>query len=397
MSNYTNNGVQVKVPRHASLAAFTKSAAPLSVGTQWKGSNFHEFEYVSSGERHIQVSGREFLGQIAVGESIVAAGVDLPLGSRLAIFPINPEALGGRLELYTHMYRQHKAISLRVLYEPIVPATTEGAIFMYFRNDVGTTTLPTGRQELMHAATLPEFVSTPVWECAELHISPSNTNIRYANEASGARFSTQGFVQVETASILAEKVYGNVYIEYTMHFFAPSLDYEISDVESIFCVFSAGNTCVVTDGEAINIAVDAITTTTPYISFRLGSPTGPVYVPSTEEMIYVTISGVSTTLNTLNNIPWNTTSDETLRTFGAGQGLWFRFNFDPDVPALKLMATVYESLEAATGAIFRAEDGNVVNDEDFLSAGQLRWRATGTSFDGDAVDGYGRTWRLGGT
>jgi hypothetical protein len=228
-----------------SLASFRKA-------TQWQGltekshlagSTIHELEMVRKGKRAVRIYGREFLGQVDVSGT---NGLPAPqeeytrLGAQMGMYPVLPSAISGRLRLLAMEFEQHKALRARIYYQPIVPATTPGAIALAFVQDVGEEFLEVGRDELSFLSTHPSFCQTNVWESCHIDVDPSNMLRKYWNEESSSfRQSAQGTVVVASASdlrgdavgtVYQPKVYGNLFVEYEFEFFEAQLNNTIENV-----------------------------------------------------------------------------------------------------------------------------------------------------------------------
>jgi hypothetical protein len=230
----------LKTTKHFSRAGYRKAVSGMETKHEGiatssvVGSSVHEYESIEHGDRHLSIAGREWLGPVGL-DFASASTIALQIGDRVpgGMLPISPAFLGGRLQLSAGQFEQHKVRKLKVYYEPVVPATTEGAIAIYFRNDVGNPTVYVGSSELGHAATHDAFIQTTVWNSASIDIEPSNALLKYFDtDSSEERLQVQGLVQVIAASELtfdptgvsAEGTYGHLYLDYDVDFFTPSLD-----------------------------------------------------------------------------------------------------------------------------------------------------------------------------
>jgi hypothetical protein len=350
------------------MKAFNKAqqGMPINVSPSGGPSSYDEVEYMRNGQRAIRVKGREFLGEVRVG---LLAGVK-GLGERLphGMYPVNPRAFGGRLELFASEFEEHDVEKLCVVYEPVVPTTTPGAIAIYFRNDVGTTTLETGRNELAHAATHSSFVQTPVWDEATVDIDPENVITRYFDEEIGDfRFEAQGLIQVLTASTFTgspdQGPLGNLYLCYDMHFFGSELDYEVEEVQEFSLVVDPSNTVFNTQGNNVLFGLSG-QTGIPNVTI---SGTSLVPADLVNYLVYGTVAFGAPT------VPWNQPdfdfevgADSEVRQFTDGQGLWMRV-VDEKAAGGGLYMSIYADLASANEA--STDDADRTNGQLYWSSG----------------------------
>lgn len=232
----------VVATRHADASKYASAASrfksqnsklgqSLNESQAYHGASFDEKEFMHGKDRHLVLTGRELLFDLSTTYPAVTTDLVVPAGGRLGVTPISPQWLGGRLQLMSEQFQQHKCKFLRLLFEPDVAATRPGSIMMYFNNDVGVEILVVGSDETAHAATHSSFVETPVWQPAVLDIKPEDAISRFVDQASGdVRFETQGLVVVEaghTLTIEAGVSLGNIYVEYEVEFFGEVLDYVV--------------------------------------------------------------------------------------------------------------------------------------------------------------------------
>jgi len=258
--------------------------APIANGSEWKGEAFHEHEHMKNGVRHVRVGGREFLSVIHTDNFDTVCAI----GSRLSVIPITPDALGGRLAVFSDQFEQHRLVKARVVFVPSVPTTTAGALVIYFRNDVGTSDIDIGRDELVHAATHPSFAQASVWEELSVDIQPSDANLRYFNDESGDfRSQTQGMLIIEAADSLAvSTTFGNLYFEYDFEFYAPELTYDVVDTPETYMNFNQSTSGTRQAGEPLWFLTPA---TAGYPSFEFGHATPVAPTDADVDYIYVII------------------------------------------------------------------------------------------------------------
>jgi hypothetical protein len=388
--NYKHEGMLVVVStRHATLAGYKKAVGNFASGpavTEAKGyssARFEEHEFMEGSTRHVRLTGRELLGTLIQHPSAAAPFIEAyPEGGRLGIFPIMPAAIGGRLELMSKQFEQHKCLRMRVVYEPVVPTTTKGGIIIYFTNDVGTPCFALGEFELSHAATHANFIMTPIWQAASLDIRPQDVLLRYMDATSGDfRLQSQGFITVETAapvaldSIILPEL-GNVFIEYEYDFFSEVLSYDVQYKSSGMMTFDVS---VTTNALAPNYLVEWTDgpAQAAYPTWSvIGLPTGVGSNLELSDWVFVgRVVGftLASVINTSLAMEWETENDNSGHLFSSGQAFFLRFTEGATAPFVgATLCTVFSDFASVGLAI--PDGGSGANPE---VAGALRWSVGG--------------------
>jgi hypothetical protein len=386
--------------RHPSSKGYFKSLQELkssSVGinesTQYHGARFDEHEFMQGADRHVRLAGRELLGILEV--TVAGTEVYSP-GGRLGLFPISPDFIGGRLGRMAQEFEQHRAHHLRVLYEPVVPTTTSGAVVLYFNNDVGVPVLEVGENELAHAATHKAFIQTPVWQAASLDIDPGDALNRYFDEeSSDFRFEVQGTVTVEAASLITLDVaeadgpskLGNVYLEYDFEFFAEVLDYSVPmRVFSSMTVLSNVTVGNRTTGQPIFWLVGAATAAGyPTINSIGVYPSGVTSdIELTDYLFVGRIVNLSSAAGGWRlEMPFQTGDDNTERSFTEGECFFLRFHA---TSTSTVRAAVYGDLASAGSADPASSSGVPIAYGD---SGQLAYVTNAVALATDTMDVHG--------
>ena len=346
------NGSTFTARRHTSLKSFNRATAPIATGSDWSGEAFHEHEYMRDGERHIRVAGREFLTSVNTFDRVTYA----LLGERLAVIPVAPEALGGRLAVFADQFEQHKLIKARVIYEPVVPTTSVGAIVMYFRNDVGTTDIDLGRDELVHAATHPSFIQTSVWDAASIEVSPSDANLKFFNDESGDfRSQAQGEIIIETGDpIAANQTYGNLYFEYDFEFYSPELTYDVVDTPETLLHINQATGGSESGGDPFIVVSPSGGAALP--NFAMGPVGSPVAVtPADMDYIYVLI--VDEVVDGQEFPAFTTPGSSATFEFTAGMAFYARITRDDSGGTVDYALALFSSLaDASNGGSYKSAD-----------------------------------------
>jgi hypothetical protein len=340
--------------RHTSLASYKKAVGAfrrslkdmaekrnmtlvqgINESTPYMGARFEEYEFMQDGQRHMKLVGRELLGSIQAFATIAEI---YGVGARLLVCPLAPDFVGGRLGRAAQEFEQHKALALRVWYEPVVPTTTSGALGMYFFNDVGVEAIEVGLNELAHAATHKSFVQTPVWQSICMDIQPEDAINRYFDEeSSDFRFEVQGILSVESASNITLDPtgatgpinLGNIYLEYEFDFFSEVLDYSVPMKNftrmSVLTDVTVGARVV---GANVSFRIAATTAAgTPAITNISQFPQG---VAANADLIgYIFVGRAMVTPGCwgdgTNQMNYTTTDDPTARRWWGGQAVFLRF------------------------------------------------------------------------
>jgi hypothetical protein len=257
---------------------------------------------------------------------------------------------------------------MTVHYCPTVPATQAGAIYIYFRNDVGCRTTVIGRAELLHAATVVPFAETQVWTEQRLSIRPHDILLEYFDESvNDFRMNTQGFIQVGAASDLdASTTYGNLFLEYEFEFVGASLDYEISDVNTSLVTFLSSTYSSHANGAPI-----------VFTETETGFPGGTILgyrgtnLLTYGDIFYGVVTSVSTAFGALQLFVAGDEANGSIN-IAVGQGLWFAVYAAPSGGAdLVRRMVVFSNLAALT-----AERSGAVDATAEVHDGQLYYTAT---------------------
>jgi hypothetical protein len=196
------------------------------------------------------------------------------IGDRIAVAPVAPDSLGGRLALAAKAYQMHKAIKLRVRYAPSVPATVSGSLAIYYHNDDSLQTGLTGTLHVRTAATNTAFIQTQIWEEAFLDI-PIKDALKeyYDDESNQVRFSVQGQIIVVATSAIeldseatATVNYGTIYLDYVYDFMEPSLSTNVSLVADHVTLGITEPTATITTTRVVRTKFNSAAVATDYTS-----------------------------------------------------------------------------------------------------------------------------------
>jgi hypothetical protein len=355
--------VTVRKPQGTLIRHFTAQSygASLNESRPSVGSHFSEWEHMKNGVRHVRVSGRELLGSVGPRNNGGLVEAYSP-GDRLMILPVTPAALGGRLSRMATEFLQHKALRIRVHFETSLPATAEGALAMYFVNDVGLPTLERGMDELAHASTFPDFRQFPVWQEGSMDIDTSEDGVlnRYFDESSGdMRFESQGYLVLLAASFLSFqqdgvgglRSAGNLYVEYDFDFFEAALDASVS-IRSTTLLTVTTNVVVGSPGYGYNCIYRVNgAPAANYPSMVIGSY--PPGVSAPEDLIgWLFVGTVCSTTTAGGFVDWfdtqlvRQTDDPTTHTLSPGVGFIMKFYYDDASSAM--WGALYADLSSAT-------------------------------------------------
>lgn len=230
----------------------------------------------------------------------------------------------------------------KVVYKPVVPANTPGAVALYFRNDISNPVFETGLDELIAASSHTSFVETTVWSPASITVNPSDVALKYWDEMSGD-FATevQGMITCITTSELSVGTYGHLYLEYDVDFFSPELDYEVDEIGIVSLDLTwtaynpgAGNPILWNFQAPISGAATAVWS---------GNPP-----PNVEYLAYGVVKEIDTASPSNTPAPsWNTLDDVSAHTFQRGQGFFFRFRGPGNWTDGNTAGFIYADLDSA--------------------------------------------------
>lgn len=133
---------------HPNFKSF--ASAPINKGSSWGEGGFHELEVVKEDGRHLRMKGRLYLAPAYVMYDAAGGMID-EVGQRIAVIPLSPASLGGRLQLMAETYTSHRCLRFEVVYSPVVPTTEPGALAMYYTPDIAESQFLTGLPLLNHA------------------------------------------------------------------------------------------------------------------------------------------------------------------------------------------------------------------------------------------------------
>jgi hypothetical protein len=223
-----------------------------------------------------------------------------------------------------------------------VPATTIGAIAFWFQNEIDENLLEVGQDLLKGNSTRQAFIDTTVWTPVYVDVDPSALMLKYWDDAAGNFDSEiQGIIQIiASATLEPSKVFGHMYIEYDITFWAPSLDEIVDDVEV----------------NVVNIDWDAASWAAASTVIIAGGATGAGSVgfffdnvsgsepPNSEIMLYGVVTQLAGT-----PIEFTIEGVEGTHTLAVGSGVYVRFfgNFGTWTDTLTVMQ-LYPDAESAS-------------------------------------------------
>jgi len=172
----------------------------------------------------ITVRGQLFLGQIQAGATPAAGDVLFEKYLYPGLVPQSP------LVAYMTIYDKYEFLSAKIVYKGAVATTTDGSLFGWADHNAlapapDVTTL--GSVSTAHKGA----ADWNVWDkCSFMFTSTRAPDKQYYCKASANPLDyAQAILRVATPSVLtANKVYGNLYLEYVVRFFDPQLDVELS-------------------------------------------------------------------------------------------------------------------------------------------------------------------------
>lgn len=363
--------------RHSAVGQknYAGKAVGLSESSIYHGSKTVEHDFVRDGVRGTRLAGSQYLSDVSIDH---LTGI----GERIAFVLVNPTAFGSILAKMAEIYEQCKLMHMKVVYKPVVPATTKGAIAVYFRNDVQNPLSETGLEELQHAATHEAFVDSTVWSPFEVEIKPSNAVLKFWDEISGDPSNDmQGMITVISSSVLEPDTtgggvelpttFGHLYLEYDYEFFSPEVDYEVDEVGEFALRLNWPASYAPTQNVAMKF--NGVSGVIPSFSF---SGTTPV---DTDVVLYGVCRLATKAGSTMN---FFCQEDPENRWFVPGQGYFFRFTKDNGGSVVSWNAAsvncwIFQDLESAlvwsgdSTATEATENGQLINSTGTAGSGGL--------------------------
>jgi len=342
---------------------YHETAVGLNESLIYHGSKQLEHDFVEKGIRGTRVAGSQFLDLVQTGEQNGAQG------NRLTFRFLNPEALGSLLEKQSNTYEQSKFNHCKVVYKPIVPATTAGAIAFWFQNEIDENQTENGLELIQQASTRQAFVDTTVWNPAAIDIDPSSLLKKYWNDASGEfGMEIQGMVVVCASGALAAlSTFGHLYLEYDVTFWSPSIDQSLDEVN----VMTGIQQFTAYDPNPDSIVVMACKTAASgeaTFGFSVGSS-----IPTDAAVVLYGVVQYMTGTAPI----WNTNDNPTPRAIKVGDGLFMRAldttGGNDWTDGTILLYVFADMLSAGIADLGQGEDA--------ANNGQIKW-ATTTAFTG---------------
>ncbi len=366
------DGTETEARVHPTRTSYEKAKkmirheASVAEGTVWKSEPAQEFSDVRKDGQHLVISGREFLSDVYVVYDVAATDSLNSIGERVTVRPLSPESIGGRIQRLSELYESHKAKKFKIVYAPVVPTSTTGALALAFVNDVATTQQVTGVSEMVHLSTACDFVEFPVWQTCELEIDPDRFTREVADEQEGdARFTTDGLLVVLLAGPISNAgpgsiIFGNLFIEYEYDFSSPLLDLDVSAPISGSITVSGGAATTTNLGTAF-----AALGPTPG-TYASWGPTGFAITSCPDYLLTITIQAVTvtTSLPTLRIL-------DSVSTFKMAPGQTYFCRAALSSTPADVFLFFFDSLEAASNFVF--DQGS---SSGALTSGQVLYDAT---------------------
>ncbi len=344
------------------LVGSDEEGVPLNVGLKFRGTEMHSYSFYANGVHHERIKFRQYLGPLNL--SFTSQQGDL---FDAALYPLHPNAIGGRVSVLSQTFQQHRFHNLHLHYVPVVPATETGGLVMYFTNDVAAPMYFTGETEMQHAFSMDNVVCGKIWENLTLSVDPHDIALAYSDRSTGNfNLQSQGAVQVRTITDMTpaggDQEYGLMYVEGEVEFYGDSIDYNVPTRVSQTLTVNYTNTISDWDeGEPLRWTSDPASTQSPYFTLTVSALDDNLL----DKMFYGTVVGTSAASD---EQTWYTGNDSTPRTFSTGAGFVFTVTQeDAGLGATNTyLISVFSSYEAA-----RLGDSGESTSDQVVSLGQL--------------------------
>jgi len=180
----------------------------------------------------------EYLGDLSVKQW--PAGVTVSKGSTIGQYFIHPRTIpSSRLDLMARNYTHYIVEHVEVVYEPIVAATTPGALCIGLVEDPKLN-FSEGEKGLRQLLETKDAVMFPVWQIQTMNHRMSNRTIPLVTRVGGSDMNLifQGKIVAKAASDLTagNSPYGNIVLKYRIHFYGTYLseqDTPVQDYEGV--------------------------------------------------------------------------------------------------------------------------------------------------------------------
>lgn len=139
---------------------------------------------------------------------------------------LNPQQLGGRIATISTLWDRFKINNIKLHYNPAVPTTTGGRLYMWHDADISDTT-PTGADILAQSSAHLINTNFSVWERGCLNV-PLRPEVKYYCRDTSAEQRTEYQGQLYVAylgpSLGQQTMYGTLSVEYDITFYDPNLN-----------------------------------------------------------------------------------------------------------------------------------------------------------------------------
>jgi hypothetical protein len=180
----------------------------------------------------LQVVGHSILGTISA-YSVRDAG------ERLFVRPISPLSLGEIPASEAEKWQEYYIRGLRFTFVTASDDFKDGAIAMFYAPDPSTDTTIVGDDNLQHASSFTDFISTKISRNMVLDVTDLEGEINpdYTNDTGDTRMETRGLFQVIVSDEIEEGTLGNIYVDYDLEFVGQGLSYTLSRANTATATF----------------------------------------------------------------------------------------------------------------------------------------------------------------
>lgn len=298
------NEMEGSLPSDSQSASVLVHEQPFAQGSttkaEFKVANSKSGPFSKYFEDGCSVDCTEYLGEVSTQDD----GVAIVRGSDLGQYYIHPRMIpSSRLDLlsrgYTHYYVEH----IEVVYEPVVAATTAGALCIGIVEDPKLQFMQ-GEKGLRQLMETKNSVMCPVWQVQTLNYTMSNRTAPLVTRVGGSDMNLifQGKIVVKSASHLPVGgdgiSYGNLILKYRIHFygnFLTELESTVTSYQNVPVVSASAGTYMAAQQLYFNFGDAGVSPT-----FASSTAYGTIVGIVCKEAFQCYIGGDTTTLITIN-------------------------------------------------------------------------------------------------
>lgn len=205
----------------------------ISASHTLKFGGMRSHHYVDGHGEHLQFQCEQWLGTISTRITPTSAKASWGPGERLFYKLLSPGAFGGAIYQASKTWQNVAFRNVTIRYVSCAASTDRGSIYLQYRADPMIPGIDVGTDEVGHATTLGQMVTTSVYNESNvvLEVQPEKMVKELAtNDPDPSRFTFGGIVSVAVLdTILKNLTLGDIIVTYDVVFSNPMLSYNVTD------------------------------------------------------------------------------------------------------------------------------------------------------------------------